>query len=81
MVSIFNNTLLNYIPGCKHFFTRTQYTIELTKQKMDIGDGITKLSFHYEISGATDAAHSIYALTLYEQDAELVQKDGKPLFR
>ena len=26
MVSIFNNTLLNYIPGCKRVFTRTQYT-------------------------------------------------------
>ena len=26
---------------------------DLTKQKMDIKDGVTKLSFHYELSGAT----------------------------
>ena len=24
---------------------------DLTKQKMDIKDGVTKLSFHYELSG------------------------------
>ena len=48
---------------------------------MDIRDGTTKLTFHYELSGATDAAYSVYALTLYEQDTELVQKDGKLLFR
>ena len=54
---------------------------DLTKQKMDIRDGTTKLAFHYELSGTTAAAYSIYALTLYEQDAELVQKDGKLLFR
>ena len=56
---------------------------DLTKQKMDIRDGTTKLTFHYELSGAAAAGHaySIYALTLYEQDAELVQKDGKLLFR
>ena len=54
---------------------------DLTKQKTDIRDGTTKLVFHYELSGATNANYSIYALTLYEQDAELVQKDGKLLFR
>ena len=53
----------------------------LTKQKTDIRDGTTKLVFHYELSGATNANYSIYALTLYEQNAELVQKDGKLLFR
>ena len=54
---------------------------DLTKQKTDIRDGTTKLVFHYELSGATNANYSIYALTLYEQNAELVQKDGKLLFR
>ena len=54
---------------------------DLTKQKMDIRDGTTKLAFHHELSGTTATAYSIYALTLYEQDAELVQKDGKLLFR
>ena len=54
---------------------------DLTKQKMDIKDGTTKLTFHYELSGTTATAYSVYALTLYEQDAELIQKDGKLLFR
>ena len=54
---------------------------DLTKQKTDIRDGTTKLVFHYELSGAANANYSLYALTLYEQDAELVQKDGKLLFR
>ena len=44
---------------------------DLTKQKMDIKDGTTKLTFKYELSG-TKAAYSIYALTLYEQDVELI---------
>ena len=50
---------------------------DLTKQKMDIKDGTTKLTFKYELSGTTAVAYSIYALTLYEQDVELIQKDGK----
>ena len=54
---------------------------DLTKQKTDIRDGTTKLVFHYELSGATNANYSIYALTLYEQNAELVQQDGKLLVR
>ena len=54
---------------------------DLTKQKMDIKDGTTKLTFKYELSGTTAAAYSIYALTLYEKDVELIQKDGKILLR
>ena len=50
---------------------------DLTKPKMDIKDGTTKLTFKYELSGTTAAAYSIYALTLYKQDVELIQKDGK----
>ena len=53
----------------------------LTKQKADIRDGTTKLTFRYELSGTTAAAYSVYALTLYEQEAELVQQNGKLLFR
>ena len=52
-----------------------------TKQKMDIKDGTTKLTFKYELSGTTATAYSIYALTLYEQDVELIQKDGKIILR
>ena len=44
----------------------------LTKQKMDIKDGTTKLTFNYELSGTTATAYSVYALTLYEQDVELI---------
>ena len=54
---------------------------DLTKQKMDIKDGTTKLTFKYELSGTTATAYSVYALTLYEQDVELIQKDGKIILR
>ena len=54
---------------------------DLTKQKEDIKVGTTKLTFHYELSGTTATAYSVYALTLYEQEAELVQQNGKLLFR
>ena len=54
---------------------------DLTKQKADIKDGITKLTFHYELSGTTASAYSAYAPTLYEQEAELIQQNGKLLFR
>ena len=45
---------------------------DLTKQKMDIKDGTAKLTFQYELSRTTATAYSIYALTLYEQDVELI---------
>jgi len=54
---------------------------DLTKQKEDIKDGTTKLTFHYELSGTTATDHSVYALILYEQEAELIQQNGKLLFR
>ena len=54
---------------------------DLTKQKADIRDGTTKLTFRYELSGTTTTDYSIYALTLFEQDAELIQQNGKLLFR
>ena len=71
-------TLLN-INNFKTLFPFLYF--DLTKQKMDIKDGTTKLTFHYELSGTTATAYSVYALTLYEQEAELIQKDGKLLFR
>ena len=54
---------------------------DLTKQKMDIKDGVTKLAFHYELSGATAANYNIYALVLHEREAEIEQKSGKLLLR
>ena len=40
---------------------------------MDTKDGTTKLTFKYELPRTT----AVYALTLYEQDVELIQTDGK----
>ena len=54
---------------------------DLTNQKLDIRDGTTKLQFRYELSGTAGNAYSIYALILYELEAEIVQKDGKLMFR
>ena len=34
---------------------------DLTKQKMDIKDGTTKLTSHYELSGTAGSAYSVYA--------------------
>ena len=48
---------------------------------MDIKDGTTKLTFKYELSRRTATVHSVYAITLYEQDVKLQQKDGKLLLR
>ena len=54
---------------------------DLTKQKLDIEDGVTKLAFHYELSGVTATNYNIYALVLYEREAEIEQKRGKLLLR
>ena len=54
---------------------------DLTKQKLDIKDGVTKLSFHYELSGTTAANYTLYALVLYEREAEIEQRSGKLLLR
>ena len=54
---------------------------DLTKQKADIRDGTTKLTSRYELSGTAATAYSVYALTLYEQEAELIQQNSKLLFR
>lgn len=67
-------TLLN-VSNFKSLFPFLYF--DLTKQKTDIRDGTTKITFRYELSGTTTTPYSIYALTLYEQDAELVQENGK----
>ena len=54
---------------------------DLTKQKMDIKDGVTKLSFHYELSGATATDYIIYGVVLPEQEAEIEKEGGKLLLR
>ena len=54
---------------------------DLTKQKLDIRDSTTKLTFRYELSATADNDYSIYALILYEQEVELIMKDNKLMFR
>ena len=73
-----SGTLLN-IKNFKKLFSFLYF--DLTKQKTDIKDGTTKLTFKYELLGTPNAAYSVYALTLYEQEAELVQQGDKLLFR
>ena len=73
-----SGTLLN-VNNFKSLFPFLYF--DLTKQKTDIKDVATKLTFKYELSGTTTTPYSIYALTLYEQEAELAQQNGKLLFR
>ena len=54
---------------------------DLTKQKMDIKDGVTKLAFHYELSANPNADYNIYAIVLHERVAEIEQEGGKLLLR
>ena len=54
---------------------------DLTKQKMDIKDGVTKLAFHYELTANPNADYNIYALVLHERVAEIEQQGGKLLIR
>ena len=55
--------------------------LDLTKQKTDVKDGVTKLAFHYELSGATATDYIIYGIVLYEQEAEIEIEGGKLLLR
>ena len=56
---------------------------DLTKQKLDIIDGTTKINFKYHLSAAAaaDNSYSIYAIILHEQDIEIQQKDKKLFLR
>ena len=54
---------------------------DLTKQKLDIKDGATKLAFHYELSDTTAANYNVYALVLHEEEAEISQQSGKLILR
>ena len=71
-------TLLN-ISNFKTLFPFIYF--DLTKQKMDIKDGVTKLSFHYELSGATATDYIIYGIVLSEQEVEIEKEGGKLLLR
>ena len=71
-------TLLN-ISNFKELYPFVYF--DLTKQKMVIKDGVTKLSFHYELSGATATDYIIYGVVLSEQEAEIEKEGGKLLLR
>ena len=58
-------TLLN-IGNFKTLFSFVYF--DLTKQKMDIKDGVTQLAFHYELSDNTPQDYNIYALVLHEKN-------------
>ena len=54
---------------------------DLPKQKIDIKDGVTKLSFHYELSANPNADYNFYAIILHEREAEITQESGKLIIR
>ena len=70
-------TLLN-IANFKSLYPFVYF--DLTKQKMDIKDGVTRLSFHYELSGTTATDYIMYGL-VHEQEAEIEKERGKLLLR
>lgn len=53
----------------------------MTKQKLDIKDGVTKLAFHYELTANPNADYNFYALVLHERIGEIEQRDGQLLLR
>ena len=53
----------------------------LENQKLDLKDGTTKLNFKYQLSDATNAGYTVYALVLHEQDMEILQSSGKVMLR
>ena len=54
---------------------------DLTKQRTDLKDGNTKLSFHYTLSGTTARDYTVYGIVLSEKDAEIDKESGKLLLR
>ena len=48
---------------------------------MGIKDGVTRLSFHYELLGGTTTDYILYGIVLHEQEAEIEKEDGKLLLR
>ena len=71
-------TLLN-ISNFKTLFPFIYF--DFTKQKMDIKDGVTKLSFQYKLSGTTETDYIIYGIVLSEQEGEIEKEGGKLLLR
>ena len=71
-------TLLN-ISNLKNLYPFVYF--DLTKQRTDLRDGNTKLSFHYTLSGTTATDYTIYGIVLSEKEAEIDKESGKLLLR
>ena len=71
-------TLLN-ISNFKNLYPFVYF--DLTKQRTDLRDGNTKLSFHYTLSGTTATDYTIYGIVLSEKDAEIDKESGELLMR
>ena len=71
-------TLLN-ISNFKSLFPFIYF--DLTKQKTDSRNGITKLSFHYRLSDTTTTEYTIFGIVLSEKEAEIDKESGKLLLR
>ena len=54
---------------------------DLTKQKTDLRDGNTKLTFHYKLNDTTATHYTIFGIVLSEKDAEIDKESGKLLLR
>ena len=71
-------TLLN-ISNFKNLYPFVYF--DLTKQRTDLRDGNTKLSFHYTLSGTTATDYTIYGIVLSAKEAEIDKESGKLLLR
>ena len=71
-------TLLN-ISNFKNLFPFVNF--DLTKQKTDLKDGNTKLSFHYTLNNTAREDYTIFGIVLSEKDAEIDKESGKLLLR
>ena len=71
-------TLLN-ISNFKNLFTLIYF--DLTKQKTDLKDGNTKLSFHYTLNNTAREHYTIFGIVLSEKDVEIDKESGKLLLR
>ena len=71
-------TLLN-ISNFKNLYPFVYF--DLTKQRTDLKDGNTKLSFHYTLNETATADFTIYGIVLSEKDAEIDKESGKLLLR
>ena len=71
-------TLLN-ISNFKNLYSFIYF--DLTKQKTDLKDGNTKLSFHYTLNNTARDDYTIFGIVLSEKDAEIDKESGKLLLR